>query len=131
MGQALKKIRVWAERRYRALGARGERFPLSGRAGGAATNICAFFFPGGSCKGCGELANDTLAAFDAAKGSLDLDDTWVARPVDDSDGPLFTQDEDPSQTNLLPHSAVELRSSNPLDPKIRLDPHRALTSVQP
>lgn len=132
----VKKIKAWADKRYadRQASGRSSSFPpgdsdAAARARGAVTNLCVSV-PGTSCEGCGDAANDTVAAFHEAKGGLDLDDDWTIAPVDDSDGPIYPQNGDPTQTNFLPHSTTNIKSRNPSDPNIRVDAHRSQTRVQ-
>jgi hypothetical protein len=133
----VEKIKAWAEKHYADRQASGQSssFPpgdseAAARARGALTNLCASV-PGTSCEGCGDAANDTVAAFNEAEGDLGLDDDWSIAPVDDSDGPIYPQNGDPTQTNILPHSTTNITSSNPSDPNIRVDAHRSQTRVQP
>ncbi len=111
--------------------ARGERNPLGGRLGGALGNLNSVFF-GGPAKGCSELADGLANALNDAFASEDfaLDDNWRASVVTDSDYPgPYHNDGDPTEFNVLPHQTVIVESSNPDDPKIRLDPQRGRVRI--
>ncbi|MCP5056118.1 MAG: hypothetical protein GY937_05255 [bacterium] len=132
----VRKIKKWAKKHYGNRQASGQSSSVppgssepAARARGAVTNLCSNL-PGTSCEGCGDAANDTVSEFNESKDELGLDDDWTIEPVDDSDGPLYPQNGDPTQTNILPHSTTNITSSNPSDPNIRVDAHRSQTRVQ-
>ena len=137
----VEKIKAWASQHYgerqesgQSIGTPEGDGTLAAWARGAATNLCSYA-PGSTCEGCGDAANDALAAFNEAKAGLNLDDDWTATNVDDADVtiPFVTPrtNEDPNETHVAPHSYVGIESSNPSDPSINVDAHRSQTRIHP